>query len=293
VAPEGFADEARASAWLHAEYQVLLGSVELAARAGLERHAWQLARSLATFFERSGHWQDWTRTQQAAITAAERIGDSSGQAHSRHQLGNALIHLEDYEMARPELRRALGLFRALGDDAHQAQVHMCLGYLEDCLGADKLAFRRGQQALRLFRSAGHRPGEAIALNNMGWSLARQGRRGEALRLTREALRLHEQAGDRQGQAGAWDTLGYIHHGRADHAAAVDCFLRAADFYRQIHDGYNEGETLIRLGDAYYAAGDDRSARHAWWHALRLHEALDHPRTAEIRSRLDQAARARA
>jgi DNA-binding SARP family transcriptional activator/tetratricopeptide (TPR) repeat protein len=293
AAPERFADDARASAWLHAEYQVLLGGIELAARAGFERHAWQLARSLATFFERSGYWQDWTRAQRLAVTAAERIGDSTGQAHSRHQLGNALIHLSEYEQARPELHHALRLFRVLRDEARQAQVHMCLGYLEDCLGADRLAFRRGQQALRLFRSAGHRPGEAIALNNMGWSLARQGRHGEALRLTREALDLHEQAGDRQGQAGAWDTLGYIHHGRADHGAAIDCYARAADFYRQIHDGYNEGETLIRLGDACHSAGDYRSARRAWWHALRLHEALDHPRTAEIRSRLDQAAQARA
>jgi tetratricopeptide (TPR) repeat protein len=293
TAPERFADDAQASAWLHAEYQVLLGGIELAARAGFDRHAWQLARSLASFFERSGHWHDWIRAQQAAVTAAERAADQPGQAHSRHQLGNALIHLDEYEQARPELHHALRLFRVLGDEAHQAQVHMCLGYLEDCLGADRLAFRRSQQALRLFRSAGHRTGEAIALNNMSWSLARQGRHGQALQLCREALHLHEQAGDRQGQAGAWDTLGYIHHGRADHAAAIECYARAADFYRQIHCGFNEGDTLIRLGDAYHAAGDHRSAQRAWWHALRLHEALDNPRTAEIRSRLDQAAQARA
>jgi DNA-binding SARP family transcriptional activator/tetratricopeptide (TPR) repeat protein len=291
VTPELSGDDARARAWLHAEYQVLVGAIELADRAGFERHAWQLTRSIATFFERGGHWRDWIRAQRLAVAAAERAGEEAGLAHSLHELGNALIHLGEYEQARSALRRALGLFRTLGDDAHLAQVHMCTGYLEDCLGADRQAFRRAQQALRLFRSAGHRPGEAIALNNMSWSLARQGSHGQALELCRQSLRLHQQAGDRQGQAGSWDTMGYIHHCRADHAAAIDCYARSADFYRQIGDSYNEAETLIRLGDACHAAGDRRSARHAWLHALRLHEALDHPRAEEIRDRLGQAAQA--
>jgi tetratricopeptide (TPR) repeat protein/transcriptional regulator with XRE-family HTH domain len=291
VTPERFGDGAQARVWLHAEYQVLLGAIELAERAGFERHAWQLTRSIATLFERGGHWRDWIRAQQVAVAAAERAGDTAGQAHSHHELGNALIHLGDYEQARAALRRALGLFRTLGDDAHLAQVNMCIGYLEDCLGADRQAFRRAQQALRLFRSAGHRPGEAIALNNMGWSLARQGSHGQALELCRQSLHLHQQAGDRQGQAGAWDTMGYIHHCRADHAAAIDCYARSADFYRQIGDSFNEAETLTRLGDAWHEAGDHRAARRAWLRALRLHEALDHPRAAEIRDRLDQAAQA--
>ena len=58
VTPEQFADKARATAWLHAEYQVLLGCIEHAVTAGFERHAWQLARTMASYFERSGHWRN-------------------------------------------------------------------------------------------------------------------------------------------------------------------------------------------------------------------------------------------
>lgn len=51
VIPERFTDEARATAWLHAEYQVVLGSIEHAASTGFDRHAWQLARTMASYFE--------------------------------------------------------------------------------------------------------------------------------------------------------------------------------------------------------------------------------------------------
>ena len=291
VIPERFADDAQASAWLSDEYQVLLGSIECAARTGFERHAWQLARTMASYFERSSHWRDWARVQQVALKAAQRTGDIPGQAHARHQLGNALTHLGDYEQARFELHSALSLFRVLGDDTHRAQVHLCLGYLSNCQGDDQQALRHSRQALKLFRSAGHHSGEAIALNNIGWSQARQGHFSGALQLCRQALHLHEQAADRQGQASAWDSLGYIHHGRADHTAAIACYTKGAHFFRQIRDGYNEAETLTRLGAAHDAAGDHRSAQRAWRQALRLHETLDHPRTTQIRARLDRAAQA--
>jgi tetratricopeptide (TPR) repeat protein len=203
-------------------------------------------------------------------------------------LGNALVHLGDYEQARRVLLSALEEFGSLGDDAHRAQVHMCLGYLDDCQGSGREALGQAQLALELFRRAGHRAGEAIALNNVGWSLARLGRHGPALLHCRQSLDLHEQAADRQGQAGALDSLGYIHHCRADHAEAIACYTRAADFYRQIRDGYNQAETLTRLGDVYHATGDHDSAQHVWRQALRLHEASDHPDTSAIRRRLDQA-----
>jgi len=293
VISERFAEETRASAWLNAEYQVLLGSIECAASAGFERHAWQLTRTMASYFERSGHWRDWVAVQQVAVAAAQRIGDTPGQAHARHELGNALTHLGNYEQAQPELHRALNLFRVLGDDVHRAQVHLCTGYLFDCQGAVQQALSQSQQALSLFRSAGHHAGEAIALNNIGWSQARQGNYSQALQLCRQALYLHEQADDRQGQAGVWDSLGYIHQCSADHSAAIDCYTKGADFYRQVRDGYNEAETLTRLGDAYHAAGDHDSAQRTWRQALRLHEALDHPDTTQLRRRLDGAVQERA
>jgi DNA-binding SARP family transcriptional activator len=289
VIPERFADEARAAAWLRAEYQVLLGCIEYAAGADFERHAWQLAFSLGSYFERSGHWRDWTRAQQAALMAARRAGDIPGQAHCHHQLGYALAHLGDYEPAERELGHGLELFRDLGDETHQALAHLSLGYFFDHQDADQQAFSHAEQALELYRSAGHRAGMAVTLGNIGWSQAKCGQYGEALRHCRQALRLHEQADDPEGQAGTLDSLGYIHCSLENYTEAIACCTRAGDFWRQIHDGYNEAETLTLLGDAHHAAGDDRSAGRAWHPSLRLRQTMDHPDTAEILRRLAEYA----
>ncbi len=286
---ERFAEEARATAWLRSEYQVLIGSIEYAARTGFSAHAWQLAFTMGSYLERSGHWQDWSHVARVALTAAQHTGDVVGQAHARQQLGYAVTYLGDYEQAHVQLRRAAELFRILGDDVHQGLVHLSTGYLCDCEGDDEQALGHSQRAFEFFRSAGHHAGEAVALNNIGWSQAQRGHYAEALRHCRQALHLFQQADDRQGQAAAWDGLGYIHHCRADHAGAIACYIKSADFWRQIRDGYNQATTLTRLGDAYHASGDHHSARRAWRQALRLHEALDHPDTAQLRSRLADAA----
>ena len=293
VIAEQFADEPQATAWLQAEYQVLLGSIEAAASAGFGTHAWQLAFSIGTYFERTGHWRDWARTARVALTAAQGTGDTSGQAHSHQQLGYALAYLGDYDQAHCELRTAVDLFGLLGDDAHRALTHLSFGFLHDCQHADEQALDHAQQAIKLFRSAGHHAGQAVALSNIGWSQAQQGHYADALLNSRQALHLFQQAGDRQGQAAAWDTLGYIHDCRAEHAKAIACRIKAAGFFSQIGDRYNQATTLTRLGDAYHAAGDHGSARSTWQQALRLHEALDHPDTTQLRHRLTEAARARA
>jgi tetratricopeptide (TPR) repeat protein len=288
---ERFDDESQATAWLHAEYQALLGSIEYAASAGFGTHAWQLAFSMGTYFERSGHWRDWSETARVALLAAHRIGDTSGQAHAHQQLGYALTYLGDYEQARSELSTAIDLFRFLGDDAHLALVHLSFGSLCDGQGADEQALGHSRQALKLFRSAGHYAGEAVALSNIGWSQAQQGHYAEALPHCRQALHLFQQAEDRQGQAAAWEGLGYIHDCRAEHGEAIACYMKSAEFFRQIHDSYSQAMTLTRLGDVYHAASDHTSAQRTWQEALRLHEALDHPDTTQLRRRLAEAAKA--
>src|SRR5262249_49216743 len=102
-----------------------------------------------------------------------------------------------------------------------------------------------------------------------------------------ALHLFQQVEDREGEAAALDSLGFIHGCRADHDEAIACYIKSADLFRQIRDGRNQAVTLTSLGDIYHEAGDDGAARSSWQQALRLHEALDHPDAAQLRSRLER------
>src|SRR4029453_18869365 len=56
VSPETLADSDRALAWLTVEQPVLLAAVAMAARAGFDTHAWQLAWTITQFLNRQGRW---------------------------------------------------------------------------------------------------------------------------------------------------------------------------------------------------------------------------------------------
>lgn len=288
VIVESFADKPRAMAWFQAEYQALLGGIECAASAGFDTQAWQLAFSIGCYFERTGRWRDWARAARAALTATQRGGDTSGQAHAHQQLGYALTYLGVYDQAHSHLRDAIDLFAVLGDVDHHAMAHLGLSYLYACQHADEHALDHAQQALKLYRMAGHHVGQAAALSNIGWSKAQRGRYAEALPHCRQALDLFQKDADAQGQASVWDTLGYIHNCRAEHAEAIACYIQAANFFGQMRDSYNQATTLTQLGDVYHAAGDRDSARSTWRQALRLHETLDHPDATQVRHRLTKA-----
>jgi hypothetical protein len=48
---------------------------------------------MTNFLDWQGHWHDWAATQRAAVTAARRLGDETGQADSHHNLGYACARL--------------------------------------------------------------------------------------------------------------------------------------------------------------------------------------------------------
>jgi NB-ARC domain len=72
--------------WLVTEHATLLGAVQLAAVAGLAAHAWQLAWHLTWFLLRRGLWEEQARACRAALAAAHRAGDATGQAYATHSL---------------------------------------------------------------------------------------------------------------------------------------------------------------------------------------------------------------
>jgi hypothetical protein len=61
VIPEHFTDRQQALDWFTTEHTVLLAAVDYAATTGLDTYTWQLARTLRTFLDLRGHWDDLAR----------------------------------------------------------------------------------------------------------------------------------------------------------------------------------------------------------------------------------------
>ncbi|MGC9666880.1 AfsR/SARP family transcriptional regulator [Planosporangium sp. 12N6] len=271
-------------AWFATERPVLLAAVGLAADAGFDRHAWQLAWALATFLERRGYWHDQVATLYAALDALRRLGDRHHLAHTHRYLGNACTRIGRYDDALAHCERALALHTELGDGKGQAQTHRALAWLLGEQDRNHEKLWHAGQALEYYRSTGDVAHQADTLNLIGWTHALLGDLDRAATECRQALVLARAAGDRDAEANTLDSLGYVHHRLGRHRAAVDAYRRAADLFRRLGDRYQEGTTLTNLGDALHAAGDPTAAREAYEHALVILDDLGHPDADDVRTR---------
>jgi tetratricopeptide (TPR) repeat protein len=286
VPVEDFAAAEQALAWLAAERPVLLATIRLAADAGFDTHAWQLAWTLSAFLNLQGHWHDWLASHHGALAAAERLGHLPAQAYAHRMLARCRVQLGDYDPAAVHYRHALDLFCELGDAVGQAHVHLSFSWMLDLQGRPQDALDHDRRGLELYRAAGHQLGQARALNMIGWDHARLGSYRQALGYCRQALELQQQIGDRYGEAATWDSLGYTHHHLGDHDQAVSCYEQALERYREAGDRTNEAEILTHLGETRHAAGDGDGARAAWEDALAILDDLDHPDAGAIQAKLD-------
>jgi len=244
-----------------------------------------LAWSLEPFFDRRGHWHDWTAAQRTALVVALRSGDPGMEARALRGLGRAEGRLGLHGEARAHLGRALELFAALGDDIGRANTHRSLGW--EAEQGDDLpgALRHNQLALNLFRATGQRAAQASVLNSVGWYHALLGEYRQALGNCFEALTMLQDLGDRYGQAATWDSIAYAHHHLGRHPHALVGYRNALALYEELGVPYMEAATLTRIAETHHAMGDHAAARTAWHRALTMFTALGHPDADQVRIRM--------
>jgi tetratricopeptide (TPR) repeat protein len=254
VTPEALDGQSRALDWFTAERRSLLAAVDLAVRMRLDTHTWQLARAIAEFLTRQGHWPDQLAIERAALEAAARRADRPGQARAYRSLARAHLMMGQYEQARADFQAALD---------------------------------HSRRALERFPESDpdHHSSRAAALNAVGWYAARLGDHRQALDHCRRALALAQQIGYRHVQAAVWDSLGYTHRRLGDQQEAIACYRHALRLYREEGDRYNEADVLTHLADTRDATGDPGPARDAWRAAVAILDELGHPDADRVRRRL--------
>lgn len=284
AAPADLADADQALAWLDAERAVLVAAVEQATTLSPGR-AWRLARALATYLDRRGHWDDLAAVQRLAVSAASRDGQPRAQAVAHRSLARAYIRLRRMEQAQAELRQAGELYRQVGDLTGQSRVELDLSLMWERQGGPAQALEHARRGLGILQAAGDAHGVARARNAVGWCHARLGEHAAALEHCRAALAGLEELGDRSGIASTLDSIGYAHHHRGEHDRAVEAYRQALGIYRDLGDAHLEGLVLSHLGDALAAGGEEAAARTAWRQALVLLDDVDPPEAAQVRARL--------
>jgi tetratricopeptide (TPR) repeat protein/transcriptional regulator with XRE-family HTH domain len=286
--PERLDSHQGALDWFAAEHHVLVAAVALAAQAGLDSCAWQIAWAMTDFLHWRGHWQESAALLHTALNCATRLDDSAGQAAVRYALAVNCTKLARYDQARAHVAISFRLFQQLGHLFGQAAASIALGLVAQEQGDHAAAVGHAEQALHLFQAIGDQLGQAVALSNAGLyhSLLGEPQRGRPL--YQRALSLFRKLGYRHGEADAWDGLGYAEHHLGHYVRAIDCYGRALGLHGTLRDRYSGAVTLTRLGDVRHAAGDEQHAWDAWQQALAILEDLHHPDAEQVRAKLDTA-----
>ena len=290
VVVEQHTDHDQALAWFTAEQQNLIAAIAVAEELGLDDHTWQLAWSLTTYFDWVGNTPDLVATQELALHALRRLGDTRGLAHAHREIGRTYAQIGDYAKADRHLEDARSLYQELQDAAGVARVHHSMGWSLQAQGLFREALSHTEEALRLFRAVGDRVWEARELNANGWVHAELGDYRQTLGNCEQAVVVLQELGDAHGLAGTWDTIGYAHHHLGDLTRAIACYDTSVRLFRQLGDRTTEANVLMHLGDSQYAAGHVDLARQTWLRALGMFEELGLP-CEQARSRLAGASAA--
>jgi DNA-binding SARP family transcriptional activator/tetratricopeptide (TPR) repeat protein len=285
VLPADVTDKDQAMAWFDAEAPVLLALIAYADANEFDSHAWQISWTLGPFLNRRGRWQDYTATQQTALAAASRLGDTLALAQAHHLLGHVQAQTGAYEEADPNFRRALDLFRELGDRANEAVVLNGLAGMLEKQERYPEALAVALDALRMLKAVGHWWTQATLENGVGWLYAHMGQYDRALTHCQRALSLHRDSGHRGGTADTLDSLGYVYLHLGDITQAKAHYTKAIEAYREIGAPFGEGNSLGGLGDALLAEGDQEGARAAWRESVAILDRLPHPLADEVRAKL--------
>ena len=203
-----------------------------------------------------------------ALQIARDNGDQSSQADILINIGGAHFNKSEFQDALTYYQQAYDIRSKLNQDTTDA-LHD-LANTNVLLGHYDAALEQYLKALDAQRASGNKNGIARESGDLGALFAVQGRYDAALKAQKEAVDIFQQLGDRTymmeaALAGYGQTLSAV--GREDEGRRnIEDALKLADTAK---NNAITAEAINSLGNSYFFAGDNASARQQYERALQL------------------------
>jgi predicted ATPase len=186
-----------------------------------------------------------------------------------------LVHIGDYSRAEANSRRALDLYRRMGDEKGVACELTSLGhhtYLQGRL-VDSMRFR--EQAVEACRKLGETRELAGALSNLSDAVRELGDFERVQELLYEALAIFRALEDESSKAWTYNHLGDLARKREDARAARELYAKAEAGFRKVEYQWGVARSLTDLGDLACEEGELEAAREHLCKAVRIFLSLEH------------------
>jgi tetratricopeptide (TPR) repeat protein len=251
---------------------------------------WRLAFHLKSYLFLSKRTHEWLLSHEAALAAAIRAGDRTGEAMTRNNLGLAWHERGDDERALSQYEAAERLFAEVGDPhgasnalANQAVVHRRRGDLQRALALNERALGFYRQAVSDHPSS--RRYVAITLRSIALVETECCRYAAAERHLCESLALCAELGMTMDLARAWNALGAVLALADRPDDAGDAYEAAVAAGEACGSRFEEAVAWRGLGAVAAAAGDRSRAERCLGAALDRFTLLGSAKAEEVRADL--------
>ncbi|MBZ5494491.1 MAG: CHAT domain-containing protein [Acidobacteriia bacterium] len=202
-----------------------------------------------------------------------RIRDAAGDAKTLNNLGLCYQSLAAYARARGYFESAIKGFIRTQKPTELARARLNLGRNYMLEGN----FIRAQQILEIAEKEANtvpdRATRADILRNQAQNFLQQNKPEQARLRLELALEVDRLDGDRRGESSALHYLGIIAQQKGDIATARAFFIQAAHLRHETGLRDDEAESLFKLADLDYQAGNMNDARASAEHALDILESV--------------------
>lgn len=243
-------------AWMEAERLALVSAVEQACAGeapGMDELAWDLAQSLASFFEVRSYFDEWRSTNARVLALTRRTGNRRGQLVALRSLAESQLEHDRLDDAAQLLEEALRLARTLGDDHELAYTLFKLASAERYRGRALVALHHATCAVEMFE----RLEDCLRL---GYALYERGTAHLQLEGHEEALAdltaaLWFVRDDQRASAQVHRRLAMVHLEREELEPAARHLTRCLETCRQLRDTLGQAYALENLGRVRTKQGD--------------------------------------
>jgi DNA-binding SARP family transcriptional activator/tetratricopeptide (TPR) repeat protein len=223
-------------AWLEAEQNALVLTVERAAALDLDALAVELSSALCgSVFLLHNLLDAWGRTHTAALAAARRAGNLQGEAVLLAELGQLRLEQDRSADAREYLSQALAMFRDAGDIRGEVAALAALGLACREQGYLPEAQHFLAQASRACSALGDNSAWGHCARLAGTVYLELGDFAAAAEALEAALAAYQRAGSRRGTGLTHRNLSLLHRARGDLPAAERDALAALAIFEELDD----------------------------------------------------------
>ncbi|HYG10135.1 MAG TPA: CHAT domain-containing tetratricopeptide repeat protein, partial [Pyrinomonadaceae bacterium] len=204
-----------------------------------------------------------------ALARWTETDDRRGVALAQTALGGVNTFLGESQSALDLHRRAVEMFRAMGNHQGEAAALNGIAHVYEDLSETRAALDHYGQALSIYERIGNRDFASLNQLYVGRMNQLLGDAPLALSYYRESLRLSREVGNREMEAHALKGIGAVYGSRSESISAAEYLEAALRLYRKLEDRRGQAYTLNHLAQLHSAAGHHTEALSHYRLALKL------------------------